>query len=432
MTRCAMSNWGRGGIREIEFFAQTQQIILGGRNPSLRVRPTKQALSALVELGSVEPHIADELSCAYTFLRHVEHRIQMRLDEQTHSLPQQSEDRAVVAQLCGYSELGVFEADLLEVRRLVHHRYAELFSGNGASRTSKPQPGNLVFTGVDDDPGTLATLEKLGFESPSTVIAKVREWHRGKTPATRTERGREILTALLPDLLTIMSDTGEPDAAFTRFGQFLDGLRSGVQTLSMLSAERALLEDLIATLALAPRTAGLLARRPSLLESLLAISDHAETLPDLSDDDFETALNNARKWHGEQAFLVGHTLLHGQLSAADAGWEWTRLAEHIIVQMSAVAETETQRRFGPPPGKWAIMALGKLGGGEMTASSDLDLIVMYDAEPGADAQPWFTRFTQRLISALSAETGGGILYEVDMRLRPSGRSGPGGDVTWRV
>lgn len=414
---------GPGGIREIEFFAQTQQIILGGRNPDLRVRGTLQALEKLIALGVVEQGTADKLSDAYQALRAVEHRIQMLDDEQTHTLPSFEARRASVAALCGYSELEAFDADLIETRRLVHQNYQDLFAQEERQKKTA-SVGNLVFTGVDDDPRTLETLTELGFQNPSNVIERIRQWHRGRTPATRTVRGRELLTAILPDLLRHMGATGEADRAFARFGKFFEGLRSGVQTLSMLAAEVELMQDLVTTLAIAPRIADTLSKRPGLLEALLSVSDR-KAEPEFDENtDFETALNLTRRWHGEHAFIIGHQLLHGKLAAREAAEAWTALANTCVKLMADVAEAETIRRYGAAPGKWAIIGLGKLGGREMTAGSDLDLLVIYDASGDENAQTWFTRFTQRLITALSSETGEGELYEVDMRLRPSGRAGP--------
>lgn len=414
---------GPGGIREIEFFVQTQQIILGGRHPQLRVRGTLEGLQELVALGAVAEDAARELAEAYNVLRMVEHRVQMLDDEQTHTLPSFENRRAAVAALCGYSELASFDADLIAVRKTVHAHYGALFADELRKR-ERAFEGNLVFTGVDDDPATISTLTNMGFRSPSEVIERVRNWHRGRTPATRTLRGRELLTAILPDLLLAMGETGEADEAFRRFSRFFEGLRSGVQVLAMLVAEPNLMKDLVTTLAIAPRIADILARRPGLLEALISVADR-KAEPELhADMDFETKMDAVRHWQGEQAFLIGHQLLHGQIRARDAATEWSRLADTCVTLMAQSAEQETVRRFGPAPGVWSVIGLGKLGGGEMTAESDLDLLVIYDAQGADGAQTWFTRFTQRLITALSAETGEGRLYETDMRLRPSGRSGP--------
>lgn len=414
---------GPGGIREVEFFVQTQQLILGGRNPALRVRGTREGLDQLVDLGVVEEDAAAELASAYDTLRMVEHRVQMLNDEQTHTLPAFETKRAAVAALCGYSELDAFDADLIGVRKRVHEHYRALFADELRKR-ERAVDGNLVFTGVDDDPATVKTLQDMGFRDAPQVIERVRQWHRGRTPATRSSRGRELLTAILPDLLSAMGATGEADEAFRRFSRFFEGLRSGVQVLSMLVAETDLMQDLVTTLAIAPRIADILARRPGLLEALISAADR-KAQPEFSDQmDFESKMDAVRRWQGEQAFLIGHQLLHGRIKASDAAAAWTELADTCVTLMASAAETETVRRFGPAPGTWSIIGLGKLGGREMTAGSDLDLIVIYDADGASDAQNWFTKFTQRLITALSAETGEGRLYETDMRLRPSGRSGP--------
>ena len=410
-----------GGIREIEFFVQTQQLILGGREPALRDNSTLGAMEALRSRGIVSDRTAADLTAAYRALRNVEHRVQMRQDEQTHTVPADPAERESVAYLCGYGNLADFDRDLLETRRMVQGAYDALFAQEDRAAESHGL-GNLVFTGVDDDPGTVKTLSDLGFSDPSSAIDTIRNWHRGRVPATRTGRGREILTSILPGMLRAMGATGEPDEAFRWFSRFFEGLSSGVQTLSMLLAKPDLLDDLVSTLALAPRLAQILARRPDLLEAL--VSNVIPRAPELSPEvSFDAAMDGWRRYHREQSFLIGHRLLHGLLPTDQAAEAWTSLADETIRQMSGAAEAETMRRNGNSPGRWAVFAMGKLGGGELTAGSDLDIILIYDSQAD-DAQTWFTRLTQRLITALTAPTAEGALYEVDMRLRPSGRAGP--------
>lgn len=410
-----------GGIREIEFFVQTQQLILGGREPALRDNTTLGALAALQAAGVVSPSTASTLTAAYRALRNVEHRIQMRHDEQTHTVPVDTAERESLAYLCGYGALAEFDRDLLETRRQVQSAYDALFAQQDRAATHHAL-GNLVFTGVDDDPGTVQTLSRLGFSDPSSAIDTIRNWHRGRVPATRTARGRELLTSILPGMLQAMGETGEPDQAFHWYSRFFEGLSSGVQTLSMLLAKPDLLSDLVATLALAPRLARILARRPDLLEAL--VSNVIPKAPDASAAvTFDAALDNWRRYHREQSFLTGHRLLHGLIAPDEAAQVWTRLADDTIRYMAAVGEMETTRRYGEVPGRWAVFGMGKLGGEEMTAGSDLDIIVIYDSSAD-NAQTWFTRLTQRLITGLTAPTAEGELYEVDMRLRPSGRGGP--------
>ena len=410
-----------GGIREIEFFVQTQQLILGGRDAALRDNTTLGALKALADAGVVAPGTASMLETAYKALRNVEHRIQMRNDEQTHTVPADPAERESLAYLCGYGDLASFDRDLLDTRRSVQAAYDALF----AQETRAVEDhglGNLVFTGVDDDPGTVQTLTGLGFSDPSSAIDTIRNWHRGRVPATRTVRGRELLTAILPGMLKAMGKTGEPDQAFLWYSRFFEGLSSGVQILSMLLAKPDLLSDLVATLALAPRLARILARRPDLLEALVSNSIPKAPLA-ASAKSFDAALDDWRRYHREQSFLTGHRLLHGLIASEEAAAVWTRLADDTIRFMAEAAEAETIRRYGDMPGRWGVFGMGKLGGEEMTAGSDLDLIVIYDSAAD-NAQTWFTRVTQRLITGLTAPTAEGELYEVDMRLRPSGRAGP--------
>ena len=426
---------GRGGIREIEFFAQTQQLILGGRHAELRSRRTDEALDALVELGAVSKENGEDLKRAYIFLRNVEHRVQMHNDEQSHILQDNAERRLEVAQLLGYGkEVDVFEEDLFAVRQFVHSVYSDLFA---QEERLSGDTGNLVFTGVDDDPGTIQTLEVMGFSEPSKVIDRIRNWHRGGLPATRTVRGQQLLTTLTPRLLKWMSDTGQPNVALSRFADFIGGLRGGVQVFSLMLAEPKFSQDLVSAMAYAPKLAMDLARQPALLDGMLDHSFNAPLNEDSDDgvkqalesavfreDGFEDRINVARRFHREEALRIGYQVLRGQANAEDAGPAYTRLADAAIACMSQVALDEVERKFGKWPGKWVIGAFGKLGGRELSATSDLDIIVIYD--PGKPPHPndLAARFTQRLIAALSAPTEEGELYEVDMQLRPSGKSGP--------
>ncbi|MEO0881510.1 MAG: bifunctional [glutamine synthetase] adenylyltransferase/[glutamine synthetase]-adenylyl-L-tyrosine phosphorylase [Pseudomonadota bacterium] len=413
---------GIGGIREIEFFAQTQQLIMGGRDVSLQVRDTVSAIQTLQSTNLISEADADHMIRFYEVLRAVEHRVQMRQDEQTHALPRDEDQRADIAVLCGVSDLAAFDASLQLVRRKVHSIYLDLFGAEARGKTEAVS-GNLVFTGVDPDPGTVKTLKSFGFNHPEQIIQSIAQWHRGHILATRSVRGREILTALLPGLLSDMSETGDPDEAFKRFQNFVERLPSGVQCLSMLLAEKDLRKDLVATLGLAPRLATILGRQPQLIEALLT-SEQTVSLSALSEETFEDAMNQARRFVREAAVRIGHGLLHGHLAAGEAGTAYSDLADTTIAAMADAAERETERKFGSAPGDWCVVALGKLGGYALTAGSDLDLMVIYDMRDDTAGPVWFTRFTQRLITALSADTAEGQLYEVDMRLRPSGRSGP--------
>jgi|CXWL01.1.fsa_nt_gi glutamate-ammonia-ligase adenylyltransferase len=428
---------GRGGIRDVELFAQTQQLILGGRNRKLRVQGTIAALDALSEAGAIARSARDELCEAYTFFREVEHRIQMLEDAQTHRVPADPEIRARVAALAGFESLADFDAALVEHRRIVAEIDHQLF-GRGESLADPL--GSLIFTGVEDHAETLDTIEKLGFRQPAFVSQTIRGWHHGRIRAMRSERAREVLTRLTPKLLRALSGAGDCDQAFARFASFFAGLSAGVQVLALLDARPALLGLLARVLTLAPRLADNLARRPALLDALIEprfasplTQDppgalRAELRERLIDSrSFEEALNAARRFHREEAFRIGVQVLEGLVSPADAGGAHAELAEACVDAMALVSLREVERVHGPQPGAFVVLALGKFGGRELAEASDLDVILVYDAPDdgaGLPAGDFYVRMTQRLISALSAPTEEGALYDIDIKLRPSGSKGP--------
>ncbi len=426
---------GRGGIREIEFFAQTQQLIHGGRNPVLRQMRTVDALAMLAQEGHISEETARDLTHIYGLLRGIEHRIQMLNDEHTHSLTAREDQRTRVAALSGYSELARFDAEVSALRIKVHDYYSDLFH---ETTPLSGVEGNLVFTGVDIDPETVKTLSSLGFSNPEKIISDVQGWHRGNIRATRSARGRQLLTALEPRLFQHMSETGNPDAAYTGLKTFLNGLSAGIQTLSLLATNPVILGDLIDLFSMAPRIARELASRPNLLESLLdgGFTDdlaedtcgHFGSISSISEDtslDFEQAMNEVRRNFRDAHFRIRFKLLNDVRIADTAGLRFTELADCCIEALTPVARREVERKLGPPQGRWAICGLGKLGSRDLTANSDVDLMVIYDPDEGAqDAVTFFTRATQRLITAISAQTEEGHLYEADMQLRPSGRAGP--------
>ena len=427
---------GRGGIRDVELFAQTQQLILGGRNRQLRTSGTLAALAALADAGAIAPAARDALSEAYVFFREIEHRIQMLEDAQTHQVPPDDDTRARVAALAGFEGLAEFDAAVIERRRVVSEIDHQLF-GRGDSLADPL--GSLIFTGVEDHHETLSTIGKLGFANSASVSQTIRGWHHGRIRAMRSERARELLTRLTPRLLRAFSGAGEPDQAFARFASFFAGLSAGVQVLALLDARPALLDLLARLLTLAPRLADELARRPALLDALIEprfavpLSRDApgvrriELLDRLRDEaSFEAKLNSARRFQREEAFRIGVQLLEGVISAAEAGVAHAELAEACVAAMADAALKEVQRTFGPEPGRFVVLALGKFGGRELAEASDLDLMLVYDAPEaaGAAAGDYYAKLTQRVISALSAPTEEGALYEIDTKLRPSGSKGP--------
>lgn len=427
---------GRGGIREIEFSAQIPQLVMGGRQPQLRVRSPYTALGFLAEAGLIKPDAANELGEHYRFLRMVEHRLQMMGDEHTQELPSDNSLRETLAVFCGFDTLEAFDQRIVRTLQSVHSHFSADF---GKSDSLADEGGSLVFTGVEPTKDTLQTLESLGFQFPETAWARMNAWLSGQVRALRTTRARELLTRIAPRLLRAMSETGEADSAFTRFAGFLEGLPIGIQPLSLLENEPELARELIAIMGLAPRMATVLAQRPAVIDVMLDTrffrpvrQDPDGELHDrmaamLTDShDSEDAMNRARRFVREEHFRIGSQLLVGRANALEAGKSFGKLADITISAMAGVALSMISTRFGPPPGQFAVLAMGKLGSQELAADSDLDIMLIYAPHKGDEntAPGYFTRFAQRLVSALSAPTEEGNMYQIDMQLRPSGKAGP--------
>ncbi|APG90414.1 bifunctional [glutamine synthetase] adenylyltransferase/[glutamine synthetase]-adenylyl-L-tyrosine phosphorylase [Sinorhizobium americanum] len=433
---------GRGGIREIEFFVQTQQLIAGGRTPALRLRETEAMLHVLAEAGWIDRATAHELIAAYWFLRDVEHRIQMVHDEQTHLVPESEAELRRIASMLGFEDTASFSREFSRVLRTVERRYAQLFEQE--ARLSA-ETGNLVFTGQQDDPDTLETLKRLGFQRPSDIARIIRTWHYGRYRATQSVEARERLTELTPELLRVFGESRRADEALLRFDQFLSGLPAGIQLFSLLGSNPGLLSLIVNIMSSAPRLADIIAARPHVFDGMLDPGLLAELptrdylAPRIASfvagaHHYEEVLDRLRIIAAEQRFLIGIRLLTGTISGLQAGRAFTDLADLIIAAALEAVLAEVRSAHGHfPGGRVAVVGMGKLGSHELTAGSDVDLILLYDYDGNAhqsegakplDPTRYFTRLTQRLIAALSAPTAEGVLYNVDLRLRPSGNKGP--------
>ncbi|WEK02754.1 MAG: bifunctional [glutamine synthetase] adenylyltransferase/[glutamine synthetase]-adenylyl-L-tyrosine phosphorylase [Candidatus Devosia phytovorans] len=431
---------GRGGIREIEFFTQTQQLIAGGRDKTLRVKPTAHALAALADANWITPRAATELTQTYWFLRAVENRLQMLRDEQTHVMPASADEVAIIGRLMGLDDLREFERDYRAALERVVTYYSELFT---EGETLGSGEGNLVFTGNDDDPETVETLSAMGFANPSRAIETVRRWHYGSYPATRASAARAHLTELLPALLNTLSTAGNADEALAKFDNFLSRLPTGVQLFALLRSHANLRTLLVQLMASAPRMSEAVIHRAHVMDGLIdpAFANdvtHRDVLIAKVDAflaesrSYEEIIDRARIIGQEQKFLIAAGLLSGTVSATGAGEQFTALAETLVNRLFDSVRMEFQRRHGRlPGGKVALLAFGKMASREMTVTSDLDFILLYDApdeesdgEKPLSTSHYYTRLTQRLVAAVTSPTAEGVLYEADMRLRPSGNAGP--------
>lgn len=431
---------GRGGIREIEFLVQTQQLILGGKAPALRERRTVDALAALARAGRMSEAARAELEANYRYLRRVEHRLQMIADEQTHRIPRDAATVERLAAFLGEASPEIFEVNLRGVLSSTHYYFAELFERE--ERLSSGA-GSLSFTGVENNPQTLATLEKLGFKRPGDVSETIRRWHAGALRATRSARSRELLTKLGPRLLEALSGASDPDAAFVAFDQFLTSLPGGVQVFALFANNPQVFDTLIRIMTISPYLGRELSKRRHLIEALLesgwpgpsaALGELPGALADrlARAEAYEAKLNEARRWAAEERFEAAARLVTGLLSPDDAAAWFTGVADAAISALMPIVRAETERQFGIIEGELVAIGMGRLGAGCMTATSDVDIVFIYDspedAQSGAakplDAATYFTRFVRRFVTALSAVTEEGALYEVDMQLRPSGSKGP--------
>ncbi|WP_201860493.1 bifunctional [glutamine synthetase] adenylyltransferase/[glutamine synthetase]-adenylyl-L-tyrosine phosphorylase [Microvirga soli] len=433
---------GRGGIREVEFFVQTQQLVFGGRRPGLRGRRTLDMLKALHDEGWITDKARDELSDAYRFLRTIEHRLQMVADEQTQRLPSDEEQLKRFARFCGYPNLKAFSKALTDQAKIVQGHYALLFE-EGPELAS--DVGSLVFTGSDNDPDTLATLQRLGFHEPERVAETVRGWHFGRRPAIQSARAREVLTELTPALLAALGGTADPDGALAALDRAFGRMPAAVELLTILQSHdrlRLLFADLLGT---APRLADTVAQSPHVLDALIdpafgTPTTHDETIEEQVRQligpprDFEDFLDRIRDAARQMRFVTGARLLSGVLSPAQAGEAYAAIARAVIRASFDEVRRAFEADHGTVPGsRIAILGLGRLGSRELTAGSDLDLVVIYDFDEerrestgprSLDAVVYYTRLTQRLVSAITVPTRRGLLYEVDLRLRPQGGKGP--------
>jgi glutamate-ammonia-ligase adenylyltransferase len=433
---------GRGGIREIEFFVQTQQLIAGGRFPELRGRETVAMLAELAKRNWITPEARDALTLQYWFLRRVEHAIQMVADEQTHTLPEDDEGLERIAHMLTFADAESFSHAFREALQQVEAHYAALFE---AAPELSSGVGNLVFTGDVDDPDTLQTLHRLGFQRPSDICRVIRSWHFGRYRVTRSAEARERLTELTPALLEAFGKTRRADEALMRFDEFLAGLPAGVQLFSLLQSNPALLRLLATIMGAAPRLAAVITRRPHVFDGLLdpalltELPNRAYLAARLAaflegERAYEDVLDRLRIFASEQKFLIGVRLLAGSIDAARAGKAFSDLADLTIGAALEAVEAEFSIRHGRVRGgRIVLLGMGKLGSRELTAGSDVDLILLYDHDTDAEESDgdkplapshYFSRLTQRLIAAVSAPTAEGVLYELDLRLRPSGNKGP--------
>ena len=425
---------GRGGIREIEFFAQTHQLIHGGRNPALRVRGTRASLDALAGAGLIDSADATMLGEAYDRLRTIEHRLQMISDLQTHSLPVSPEAMDSVAQLDGLPDGAALVAELAKITEAVGERYDALIAQSpGASGATHALRGGALR----------AELADLGFAEPEVLAARIEGWRSGKSRALRSDAALAGLDGVQPALLAALARTPEPMRALARWEQLVSNLPSAVNLFCLLEARAALIELLVRILSLAPPLADALARRADLLDALIDASafalpgDVALLAADFAagdgvEADHQRLLDLVRRRVGEKRFALGVQLIENAHDPLAISAALARVAEGALDVLARSCIAEFEAVHGRVSGaELVILGLGRLGGGMLTHASDLDLIYLFTGDHAGEsdgARPlgatlYFNRLAARVSAALSVPTAEGALYEVDTRLRPQGTQG---------
>ncbi|MGV6839717.1 MAG: [protein-PII] uridylyltransferase family protein [Planktomarina sp.] len=404
---------GRGGIREIEFFTQIRQLIAAGRDPNLRGRQTLPALQALTDAGWVKAKTADCLTAHYKTLRYVEHALQMVRDRQTQAIPDDAAERGRIAALMGQS-LPEFEAQLFETFSQVHKITDRFF----------------------------APAETEVFDVASPLAAQTAHWK--DIPTLQNETAAKLFDQVLPSILRGLEAAADPNAAVRHFESFLRGIPSGVQVFSLFAANPSLVQFITKITAASPALADYLGYNARVLDAVVSgdffgdiqgKTDLAKDLDTMLSQAayYEAKLIAARAWKREWHFRIGAHLIDGLISPAQAAQHYSNLADVIVDKMLGVVLQHFSQTYGTiADAKLCVVGMGSLGASLLSSNSDLDLLVIFDADPNLQSdgrrslptRVYFARLTQSLITALTSPMPGGVLYEVDMRLRPSGKAGP--------
>jgi glutamate-ammonia-ligase adenylyltransferase len=421
---------GRGGIREVEFFVQVHQLIHGGREPELRASGTLDAIAALAKAKRIAAADAAALAAAYRLLRTIEHRLQMVDDRQTHSLPGDAAELDTVARLHGLDD----GAALLDLLRPHVERVASIYDTLDAGEGDRlPAAGEALER----------ALAQAGFAAPEAARARIEGWRSGKVRSLRTGAAREAFEAMLPVLIQAFGAAPDPMRALNRFDDLILKLPTAVNFYRLLEARPALIDHLAAILSHAPALAEQLGRRPVLLDGLLDASafapapDVAALIRDFSrsergGEDYQLLLDRVRRRVNERRFALGVQLVAARGDPLDATEGYARVAEAAIGVLADAAIAEFEQAHGRVPGsELLILALGRLGGEALTHASDLDLVYLFsgthesesDGAKPLRATDYFNRLAPRVTAALSVATAAGPLYDVDTRLRPSGKDG---------
>jgi glutamate-ammonia-ligase adenylyltransferase len=451
---------GRGGIREIEFFISALQLIHAGKKSSLRLRSSLAALDQLAEEELIEKEIAIALKEAYTFLRNVEHRIQVFQEKQTHSLPTRPEEMLTLARRSGFKETSSFTAELERHRAIVANIYRELFYTGDNDLKSEVRPEVEQLFDPETEPDEIKDqLEEWGFKSPDTAYDSL-QMLKGNTPNRQlTRQARHHMERIAPLLMQEVIDSPEPEMTLANVERFLSALRARGTYFALLAENHKTMKLLVTLFGTSQFLTRIFIQHPEILDALVSgayatpFKDLAEMKTDLDAlmseaSDYEQKLEILRKFRNEEFLRIALNDLFGNTPQGEKTYQLSCLADCCQIAAVTIAQDELTPRYGRPfcknkhqksePAEFVIVGMGKLGGMELNYHSDLDIIFVYQGDgetvavEGTDPQrfksqsnpQYFSRLAQRIISILSLVTKDGYVYQIDTRLRPSGNQGP--------
>jgi len=435
---------GRGGIREIEFLAQVLQLVHGGRDERVRGRGSLPTLAKLTAAGYLPAEEGDALMAAYRFLRNVEHKIQIVHQRQTHAMPADEREQEALARRLGYrgdDAVARFRADLSGHTQLVRRAFEKLFY-EPAAETRRAADTEVVelLQDLEDRAASCARLQNLGFTRPETSYDDLRLLRDGPVSAPARQRRRQVLYDIAPSLLRTILRSVDPDLALRNVATFISSIGARTSFLALLRENPATLRMLVELFGGSQFLANAFIRHPELLDTLVRADlvrvrrSHEDLAAELQsvltrDVEFEELLDALRRFRNQEFLRIGINDLQAVLRTDEVSAELTTLAEVCLRSACDVAMQDLCARYGcaRAPGQLVVLAMGKLGGGELNYNSDLDLIFVYEeaaATLPVSIHEFFSKVAQRLITVLQTTTREGIVYRIDTRLRPSGHSGP--------
>ncbi len=420
---------GPGGIREIEFIAQVFQLIRGGKTPALQARPTRAILHQLVAMGLLPETVADELEAAYVFLRNLEHRLQYLDDAQTQMLPKGDGDRQLIAEAMGFADWTAFIEHLHTLRRKVEGQFEQVFGAPQEDQSAHP----LMGLTTQSDEAALPRLVTLGFHDSASILDKLRGLCGGSRYAALPAANQAALEGLLPPLIEVAAKQPNPDETLERILTLLEAISRRAPYLQVLREYPQTLAQVARIVGASPWAAQYLTRRPFLLDEFLDVRnlmaapdwhlmrDELRVRLAAFDGDLERQMDELRHFKQSETFRLLSQDLAGIWTVESLSDQLAALADLVLAQTLDLVWADLPRRHREQPA-FAVIAYGKLGGKELGYASDLDIVLLYD-DPHPDAQDVYARLGKRINTWISTLTPAGILYEIDMRLRPDGAAG---------